>query len=400
MRKQNTRKQKTIIASTIAAVAVLTALFCFEGEEANAAAEQPAAMPVHVDVIKNKPVQIWKSFSGRMAAVDYAEIRPQVSGVVTEIRFEDGQHVKKGDVLYVIDPRPYKAAVDKAEADLAAAKNQAAFAEKEYKRAKSLVKSDAISERVRDERENTSDVANATVKGMQAALDQAQINLDFAYVKAPISGRVSRAEITVGNLVEAGSSAPILTTVVSNEGIYADFEVDENTYLSTIRSQTTDFNSEKNIPVRINLAHSLYQGTIHSFDNKIDVASGTIRARALLNNKDGALLPGMFVSIEMGSPTTEKHIVLTERAISTNQDRKFVYVVENGKVAYREVTIGESVEGSRIIKSGLKDGDMVITEGIIRIRPGMMVDPQVNTEKPATDAPATEAPANEATKAE
>lgn len=355
--------------------------------------QPPPAMPVQVELIKLENTKIWKDFSSRLDAVDYAEIRPQVSGTITEIKFEDGQNVQEGDVLYVIDPRPYQAAVDQAEAELAVAKNVASLAQKELNRAKGLIKTDAISQRILDERRNDANVAWSSVKSAEALLDLAKINLDYAYVKAPISGRISRAEITEGNLVEAGPNAPVLTSIVSDQGIYADFEVDEQTYLNYVRNSAKDRDAENRIPVELSLKSDdkTYQGFVHSFDNRIDVSSGTIRARALFANEDGALLPGMFANIRMGSPNTEAMILVSERAIGTDQDRKFVYVVnDQNMVDYREVKIGESIRGKRVIKTGLNEGDKVISDGIIRIRPGMPVSPQVSGAPPSEIAQITE----------
>ena len=343
-------------------------------------AQQQAAMPVQVVIVERKPVQIWNDYSARLEPVNYAEIRPQVSGTIKQIKFEDGQDVKKGDILFIIDPRVYRAAANQAQAEVDAADNQYILTQKELERAQELIKSDAISKRILDERQSAMDVAKANILSARARLNQAKIDLDFAYLKAPISGRVSRAEILEGNLVEAGPNAPVLTSIVSIDDIYADFEVDEQTYLTYIRTTAKDKSAERNVPVKLSLAGDQieYQGFIHSFDNQIDSDSGTIRARALFKNEDGGLLPGMFASVKMGSPTMLEEILITEKAISTDQDRKFVYVVdEENKVAYRPVKIGESMDGKRVITSGLKEGEKVITEGIIRLRPGMPVDPQV-----------------------
>ena len=342
----------------------------------------PQAMPVETVTIKPQAIQLWKSFSGSIVAVDQAEIRPQVSGRITEIKFEDGQHVEKGDVLIIIDPRPYEATVNQAIAALKTAENQAALAKKEFDRAKNLIKTEAISQSLMDERSNDYDDAKALVQGAKAVLQLAEVNLDYAFVKAPISGKVSRAEITEGNLVQSGAGAPLLTTVVSNDVVYADFEVDENTYIQSIRNLGDKKISD--IPVRINILDGEleYKGKIHSVDNRIDATSGTIRVRSIFENKDKLLLPGMTVTVAVGSPADKKQIIITERAIGTDQDRKFVYVIENGVATYRQVSIGESTNGSRIVQSGLKEGDVVISEGIVRLRPNTPVVPKSQMQKP------------------
>src|SRR5579859_2672536 len=237
-------------------------------------AAAPAAMPavdVTVQTLSPQKVQVWNEFSGRLQAVDHAEIRPEVSGRITEVRFHDGQYVKAGDVLLVIDPRPYEAAVARAEANLASARTNADFAKVEEHRAAGMIKTEAIAQRVYDERSNNLRVADASVKAAEAELKNANLDLEHAYVRAPISGRASRAELTVGNLVQAGANAPLLTTIVSNDTIYADFDVDEQTYLASIRAHANGRDAERRIPVRLTVredkAH-VYQGTIYSFDNR------------------------------------------------------------------------------------------------------------------------------------
>ncbi|MDF7808317.1 efflux RND transporter periplasmic adaptor subunit [Pontiellaceae bacterium B12219] len=344
------------------------------------AAVIPPARAVEVDIVQTTKARLWREFSGRMAAVDRAEIRPQVSGTITDIRFVDGQRVEKGDILFVIDPRPYEAAVQQAKADLASARTANELAQSVQKRANELIKNSAISQRTYDERANNTLVTDAAVLGAEARLEQAQINLDYAYIKAPFSGLLGRAEITLGNLVSAGPTAPLLTTIVSDSGIYAEFEVDEKTYMDNIHAVSGIRNNELKIPVEIyiGVARKRYEGFIHSLDNQIDPSSGTIRGRAFFANENAELVPGMFVRVNLGSPTERESILLNERAIGTNQDRKFVYVVNpDNIVEYREVTLGESIKGSRVIRSGLKTGEMVITKGLMRIRPGMSVDPQV-----------------------
>ena len=388
MAKLSEMNNKTLVSGAVLALLAFgVGGYVFSGhsetEAAQGASQQAQAMPVNVMVAAPEPVQIWKEFSGRMVAVDYAEIRPQVSGTISEIKFQDGQDVEAGDVLLVIDPSPYEAAVAQAQAELAAAENEAAHAQRELKRSKGLIEKKAISQSLYDSRENAARVAQASLQAALARLVQAQINLDYAHVKAPISGRVSRAEITEGNLVEAGSSAPLLTSIVSRDGIYADFEVDESTYLTHIRNQVRDAAAEKSVPVKLVVGAEaggegmIVDGFIRSFDNRIDPASGTIRARAYFDNADGALLPGMFARVRLGSAQENNVIMMPERAIGTNQDKKFVYVVENGAAAYREVKIGDSLKGRRVIESGLQQGDQVIVDGVIRIRPGVPVSPQI-----------------------
>lgn len=341
---------------------------------------QAPAMSVEITVIEELSTRLWKEFSGRLAAVDYVEIRPQASGLITEVKFEDGQFVTQGDILYIIDPLPLKAIVAQESADLIVAKNRLALAQKEYKRSKNMLKKNMLSQRVYDERMNTKLVADLTVKRAEAELSEAKINLSYAYIKSPISGRVSRTELTVGNLVSAGSNAPLLTTIVSGERIYGEFEVDEQTYLNYIDGNSSEQNTRHANPVELRLQNSdtVYQGKIHSFDNRIDPTSGTIRARAIFDNPQGKLLPGMYARLKLGSVTEEKTIRVSERAIGTDQNRKFVYVVNaDNKATYREVQLGNGIDGDRIVHSGLMVGDKVIVRGLMRIQPNMQVNPKI-----------------------
>lgn len=358
-------------------------------ERAASAAAPPAmppAMPVETTKITPEPVQVWSQFSGHVVAVDHAEIRPQVSGRITEIRFKDGQYVNKDDVLMVIDPRPYEATLNQAKASLAKAETDLDFAQKEYARSQKLVKTSAVSESVVDERASAQKAAEAAVMEAKALVQTAEINLDYAYVKAPISGKISRAEITEGNLVQAGPGAPLLSSIVADDRVYVDFEVDDQTYIECARGKHDEDISQIPVKVKLTGAEDLFQGTIHSFDNHIDAASGTIRARAIFDNTAKVLLPGMSVSVLVGKPGDRKQIIVSERAIGTDQDRKFVFVIDDkGLASYREIKIGESVEGKRIVLSGLSEGDQVITEGIMRIRPGMPVTPKAAEQENAPE---------------
>lgn len=376
----------------VAVVALLGAGAVFNGVleptdgRAAPAAAAVQAVPVGVKTISAQPVRLWQAYSGRMRAVDQAQIRPEVSGRVARIDFADGQIVRAGDVLMVIDPGPYEAAVAKAEANLTAARTGADFAATELERAGNLIKTKAVAERVYDERQNADRVARAAVLVAEAELRQARIDLDRAYVKAPITGRISRAEITVGNLVQAGPNAPILTTIVSNDGIYADFEVDEQTYIKSLRAQTDTRANARRVPVEVILASDgadhgagngggrTIAGHIESFDNHIDTASGTIRARARFDNADGALVPGMFVSVRLATATETAALLVPERAVGNDLSKKFVYVVDGEeKVAYREVRLGATIDGQRMVLSGVNPGDRVIVSGLQQVRPSVPV---------------------------
>lgn len=339
----------------------------------------PAAVPVTVKTLASQKIRVWSDFSGRLRAVDAAEIRPEVGGRITEVRFEDGQTVKAGDILFVIDPRPYQAAVDRAKADLASAEANAAYARTELGRAASLVRSHDVAQTVYDQRSNAVRVGDAAVDTAKAALTQAELQLEHAYVRAPIAGRASRVEVTVGNLVQPGANAPLLTTIVADRSIYADFDVDEQTYMASVRDHAVGRSAEQQIPVELRVQDDngrIYHGHIYSFDNRIDVATGTIRARAKFDNPDGSLLPGMYVTVRLADAAARDALLIPERAIHFDQNKAFVYVVGSGnRAAYRGVTLGKTVRSERIALQGVKPGDRVIVDGIQHVLPNMQVQP-------------------------
>jgi multidrug efflux system membrane fusion protein len=371
--------RRPLIATAIVALVVAGGIYSARGTHSSQGSPAPSpAVPVTVHTLAEQKILVWSEFSSRLHAVDSAEVRPEVGGRITEVLFEDGQSVTAGDILFVIDPRPYEAAVARAEANLASAVTNAAFAKVEFERAANIIASQAIPQRLYDERANTSRVANATVKMAEAALRQAALDLEHAHVRAPISGRASRAEITLGNLVQPGPGAPLLTTIVSNHAIYADFEVDEQTYVETIRDYANGRDGERRIPVQLSLHGDkgrVYQGNIYTFDNRIDAASGTIRARAKFDNSDGALVPGMFVSVRLANGKEHTELLIPDRAVGFDQSKKFVYVVGDGnKVAYREVELGKQVQSQRVALKGVQAGDRVIVDGVQRVRPEIVVE--------------------------
>ncbi len=383
----------TVIVGTIMVGGYLVKSELIEGMGIVHAAPAPApqAVPVTVMVVQTKPIRLWTEFSGRLSAIDWVELRPQVSGTIKEIRFEDGQMAAKGDVLVVIDPRPYKAAVAEAKAELNMARHTLDLAKKQRARAKPLVAKGHVSQSVMDERIKDHTVAISQVNSAKAKLEQTEIALDYAYVKAPISGRLSRAEITEGNLVEAGPNAPVLTSIVATEGIYADFDVDERTYLRHMHAVAKAGGAVSTLPVELTINAAelrTYRGHIQSFDNQIDSATGTIRARAIFSNEDGSLLPGIFAEVRLGSPEVEEVVLLGAGAVGTDQDRKFVYVVDEAdKVVYREVSLGASIGGERVITRGLETGERVVIGGLIKVRPGMSVAPRLlGAETPAVSS--------------
>lgn len=363
------------------------------------AAEAPPAPEVDVAAVLNRTITDWQSYSGRMAAVEKVEIRPQVSGTIVSVNFRDGALVKQGDTLFVIDPRPYQAAVDQAAAQLAAAQARTGYAQSDWERAQRLIGDNAIAKRDYDEKQNASREANANLKAAQAALEAAQINLGYTRIVAPVAGRVSRAEITVGNVVSAGASAAPLTTLVSVSPIYAEFDADEQTYLDYI-SRMKDGSK---VPVELGLANeSGYSrsGTIESVDNRLDTTSGTIRVRARFDNADGALVPGLYARIKVGGSAPHPALLVDDAAIGTDQDKKFVYVVDNGgKIAYRTVQTGGQQGNLRVILGGLKAGDHVVVNGTQRVRPGIVVRSHMVPMNGDSDADSSSTAANPGAKA-
>ena len=356
----------------------------------SAAGRAPAPVAVNVQTITRQKLRLWNDFSGRLRAIDSAEIRPEVGGRITEVRFHDGQSVSAGDILLVIEPLPYEAAEARAAARLASAKANLQLAAANQARNVDLLRTRVIAQREFDTTDSANHAAAADVLVAEADLKTARVDLDHAYVKAPISGRVSRAELTVGNYVQNGAAAPLLTSVVSENGIYADFEVDEQTYLGTIRDAANGNLQEGKIPVELTVpgdAGPSYRGFIQNFDNQLDSRSGTIRARARFENPNAALVPGMFVSVRLASSRERELMLIPDRAIGFDQSKKFAFVVSPGnQVAYREVELGRELGGQRVVLKGLDAGDRVIVDGMQRVHADALVSPQEVAPRPPAAA--------------
>jgi len=336
----------------------------------------PPAIPVDVATVQARKITDWHEYSGRLEAVDRVEIRPLVSGTLVKVHFKDGALVQRGDPLFTIDPRPYQAAVDEAQARLAAAKARAAYASADLARGQRLLAGNAIARRDFEEKRNAAREAAANVEAASAALQTARLDLEHTRIVAPISGRVSRAEVTEGNIVGAGEARP-LTTLVSVAQIYATFEMDEPTFLRTMGS--TAAGAAPAVPVSMGLASEKghpRQGRLASLDNQLDPLSGTMRVRALFDNPDGLLRPGLYARILLGAGQPHDAVLLEEKAIGTDQAKRFVLVVDQAnKVVYREVTLGAGRNGLRVVETGLKAGDKVVVGGMQRVQPGDLVAP-------------------------
>ena len=351
-------------------------------------AQAPQAAPapqVSVASVIEREVNEWDEFSGRLEAVEKVEVRPRVSGYIEAIHFQEGKEIKKGDLLFVIDPRSFAAELKRGEADLVRAKASAELANSQRERVGKLLQNKFISQQDYDERTNGLRAADANVLVAQAALDVARLNLEFTRVTAPIAGRVGRAEITVGNLVsaEGPAGATLLTTIVSFDPIYAYFEGDEQIYLKYVElahSGARPSSREVRNPIYLGLGNEQgypHQGYMDFVDNKLDPATGTIRARAVFDNKERLFTPGLFARLKLIGSGKFKAVLINDRAVGTDQNQKFVLVLgAQNKVDYRPVKIGRLIDGLRVVKEGLKPGELVVVNGLQRVRPGMPVTPQ------------------------
>ncbi len=370
------RTPRSRIAVAALAVVVAVGGGAFGVMRASASAPQNAAPPLQeVDVanVLAKTITDWQTYSGRLEAIDRVDVRPLVSGTIVSVNFKDGALVKKGDTLFVIDPRPYQAEVDRTAAQLAAAQARDGYAQTDWQRAQRLIGDNAIAKRDYDEKQNAARESAANVKAAAAALETAKINLGYTRIVAPFAGRASRAEITLGNVVSAGASAAPLTTIVSVSPIYASFDADEQTYLRYIGSQRDG----RRVPVDLGLANEAgysRTGVVDSVDNRLDTSSGTIRVRARFDNADGRLVPGLYARVKVDGSAPHPALLVDDAAINTDQDKKFVFVVgQDDHVAYREVQIGAQHGNQRVIVGGLQASDRVVVNGTQRVRPGEQV---------------------------
>jgi len=387
-----TRSNIRTLTSTLAVSGVLLAALlglsgC--GSDATATA-QPPAPQVSVASALERDVTEWDEFTGRLEAVESVEVRPRVTGYIESVNFTEGSTVRKGDLLFVIDPRPYRAELSKAEAELARAVARSELAVSDEARSEKLLDIKAVSREEYDARVNGSREAKADVAAARAAVDSAKLNLEFTRITAPISGRVSKAVVTAGNLVTGGSNAAtLLTTVVSLDPMYVTFEGDEQIYLKYNElSRRGERSSSRDVanPVLMGLANEdgyPHSGAMVFVDNQVDPRTGTIRARASFENKDGYLTPGLFARVKLLGHNSYRAVLVDDRAIGTDQSQKFVYVVDaQNKVVYRQVKVGRLQDGLRIVQQGLQPGETVVVNGLQRVRPGVVVA----TERVAMDA--------------
>ncbi|HGH4671662.1 TPA: efflux RND transporter periplasmic adaptor subunit [Enterobacter asburiae] len=352
---------------------------CDNSVAQNAAPPAPAVSAADVVV---KSISQWDSFNGRIEAVESVQLRPRVSGYIDKVNYTDGQEVKKGEVLFTIDDRTYRAALEQAQANLARAKTQASLAQSEANRTDKLVNTNVVSREEWEQRRSAATQAQADIRAAQAAVDAAQLNLDFTKVTAPIDGRASRALITSGNLVTAGDTASVLTTLVSQKTVYVYFDVDESTYLhyqNLARSGQGASSNHTALPVEIGLTGEEgypHQGKVDFLDNQLTPSTGTIRMRALLDNAQRQFTPGLFARVRLPGSAEFKATLIDDKAVLTDQDRKYVYIVDKeGKAQRRDITPGRLADGLRIVRQGLNPGDKIIVEGLQKVfMPGMPVN--------------------------
>ncbi|MDB6157070.1 MAG: secretion protein HlyD [Gammaproteobacteria bacterium] len=369
-------------ALTLSVLAVISATLsaCARNEAATGAAAAPPPPQVTVAQVISKPVTEFDEFTGRFEAIDRVEIRPRVSGYISSVNFTEGSEVKKGDVLFVIDQRPYVAELKHAQAQLAQAKSQLALAKSEKARATNLLSQHAISQEEFDTRSSSDEQAQANVELAEAALETAQLNMTYTRVTAPINGRVSRANVTLGNLVTSGQTQ--MTTLVSLDPIYVRFDGDEQAYLRYVKAakdRAAAGSKEAVSPVLVGLADEAgypHPGVIVFLDNEVDPQTGTIRTRAKLDNHERAFTPGLFARVRLMGDKKYDALLINDSAVGTDQTVKYVLVVgADNKVEYRPVKLGPVIDGLRVVREGLKVNDTIVVNGLQRVRPGSPVTP-------------------------
>ncbi len=375
-----------------------------------AACERPATQaqnapppPPQVTVATPAKMEVadHQEFVGRFVAIDAVEVRARVSGYLSEIHFKDGQLVKKGDLLFTIDRRPFEAALDQARANLEQARANLAFAESDLKRARNLERGTSITEQVFDQRVQARGAAEASVKSQEAAVRQASLDFEFTELRAPVSGRIGDRRVSTGNLVTGGTSGEttLLATIQSTNPIRFEFTLDETSYLRYLRLNTSEANRPVvGVPVKLRLLDEqtfLHEGRMDFVDNAIDGSSGVIRGRAEFPNSSGLFTPGMFGRIQIAAAPPAEALLVPDTAIGTEQVRKFVLVVDEKNVARQKyVTLGSLVDGLRVITDGLGPEDRVVINGLMRVRAGVAVTPQQGAIASAAPPPSADTKSN------
>ncbi|ATR83174.1 efflux transporter periplasmic adaptor subunit [Pseudomonas sp. HLS-6] len=358
----------------LAALALLVMSACGRTPEA---VQAPSAPTVSVAKVLEQPVNEWDEFTGRLEAPETVEVRPRVSGQIDQVAFTEGAQVKKGDLLFQIDPRPFQAEVRRLEAQLQQARATATRSANEAERGERLRSSNAISAELAESRTSAAAEARAGVAAIQAQLDLARLNLSFTRVTAPISGRVSRAQYTAGNIVSADVTP--LTSVVSTDKVYAYFDADERVYLK-YSQLARDGQRGQSTPVYLGLSNEQgnpHLGQMNFVDNQVNPKTGTIRGRAVFDNRDGQFTPGLYARLKLVGSATYSAVLINDEAVGTDLGKKFVLVMDkDNKADYRAVELGPKLEGLRIVRSGLNKDERIVVKGLQRVRPGSPVTPQ------------------------
>ncbi|MDX2264576.1 MAG: efflux RND transporter periplasmic adaptor subunit [Hyphomicrobiales bacterium] len=367
-------------------LSLLSAAILVSGCDQKPQAQQAAPPPPPVTVAQplQKTVTEWDEYTGRFDAVDFVEVRSRISGVLNEVKFRDGDMVKKGDLLFVIDPRPFERVLEREKANLASAQVRAEFTAKDVERARPLLRNATISEQVFDQRTQAAREAEAAVRSAEASVRSAELDVEFTRIAAPISGRISRKLVTEGNYVTGGSATgTLLTTIVSLDPIYFYFDVSENDYLKYARlDQSGARPSSRTTANPIFLALQDETGFPHGgkmdfVDNRLDSGTGTLRGRAVFENKNGLFSPGLFARARLVGSGEYKALMLPDAAIASDQSNRIVFVAaEDGSVSAKQVTLGPVIDGLRVIRGGVEPTDWIIVSGVQRARVGAKVTPQ------------------------
>ncbi len=379
--KNHTRSGTRYTLASLALSALVAAVIaaCSSQAAPGEGAGMPPPPEVSVATVLSKQVRQWDDFTGRVAAIETVELRPRVSGYVERVAYQEGQEVKKGDLLFVIDQRRYRAELNRAQADLERARSEARLAQSQDARAHTLLEAKAISREEFDTRKAATAQGNAGVRAAEAAVASAQLDLQFTQVRSPIDGRAGRAMVTEGNLAQADST--LLTTLVSQDPMYVYFESDEQSFLRYQELARKGERENNKNPVRVGLASEQgypHAGTVDFIDNQVDPATGTIRARAVLPNPDRVFTPGLFARVQLEGSAEFKAMLIDDKAVLTDQDRKYVYVLGPKNTAVRkDVVLGRTIGGLRVVEKGLAANDKVIVHGVQKVFfPGMPVSPK------------------------
>lgn len=367
---------KPQLAALAAAIAVIGVGATLWTESTEVHVEAAAALPiVKYQLAQQRTIADSQDYTGRLEAVEVVDVRPRVPGTLLSVHFKPGQQVRQGELLFSIDPAPYQTQVNQAQANLAAAQTRKQLAETDQARGRRLVEANAISRREFDALDNASREAAAALKGAQAALEHAQLQLGYTQVRAPIAGRISRAEITAGNVLGAGGDAAPLTRIVSNDKLYAAFNVDEQSYLRII---APSLRAGKPLQVHVGLANDSafpYPATLEALDNRMDVRSGTVRVRARIDQASAEMLPGLQARVRLQGGVSYDAVMVDDALVGTDQDRKYLLIVNaQDKVERRFVELGVLQGKERVVRSGIEAGTRVINDGAFRAPPGTAVN--------------------------